>query len=31
MPGALAALDLPRAHVMSRPCGLMPVARRLVA
>jgi hypothetical protein len=31
MPGALAALDLPRAHVMSHPCGLMPVARRSVA
>src|SRR5436190_19392736 len=31
MPRALAALDLPRAHLMSRPCGLMPVARRSVA
>src|ERR1700749_2881710 len=28
---ALAALDLPCAHVMSRPCDLMPVARRSVA
>src|ERR1700743_1074888 len=25
---ALAALDLPCSHVMSLPCGLMPVARR---
>src|SRR5579883_2518933 len=31
MPRALAAFDLPRTHVMPRPCGLMPVARRLVA
>ncbi|SMX61703.1 conserved protein of unknown function [Bradyrhizobium sp. ORS 285] len=31
VPRALAALDLPRAHVMSRPCGLMPVARCSVA
>ena len=31
VPRALAALDLPRAHVMSRPCGLMTVARRPVA
>ena len=28
---ALAAIDLPCAHVMPRPCGLMPVALRLVA
>ena len=26
VPRALAALDLSRAHIMSRPCGLMPVA-----
>src|ERR1700738_3611129 len=31
MPRALATLDLPRAHVMPRLCGLMPVARRSVA
>jgi hypothetical protein len=31
MTRALAALDLPRAHVMSGFCGLMPVARRSVA
>lgn len=31
MPGALAALDLPSAHVMPRPLCLTPVARRLVA
>ncbi len=31
LPRALASLDLPRAHVMSRPCGLMTVARRSVA
>lgn len=31
VPRALAALDLPRAHVMPRLCGLMPVARRPVA
>jgi len=31
MPRALAALDLPHAHVMPCPCGLMPVARRPVA
>ena len=31
MPRPLAALDLPRAHVMSRPCRLMPVASRPVA
>ena len=31
MPRVLAALDLPRAHLMSRPCGLMAVARRPVA
>src|SRR5262249_45939821 len=31
MPRALAAPDLPRAHVMSRPCCLMAVARRPVA
>jgi hypothetical protein len=30
-PCSLAALDLPCAHVMSRPCGLVPVARRSVA
>ena len=31
MPGALAAFDLPCAHVMPRPCRLMPVARCPVA
>ena len=31
MPRALAALDLPGAHVMPRPRRLMPVARRPVA
>lgn len=31
MPCALAAFDLPGAHVMSRPCRLKPVARRPVA
>ena len=31
MPRPLAALDLPCAHVMSRPCRLMAVARRPVA
>src|SRR5215472_4359007 len=31
VPRALAAFDLPRTHVMSRLCGLMPVARRSVA
>jgi len=31
MPRALAAFDLPCAHIMPSPCGLMPVARRLVA
>lgn len=31
MPRALTALDLPCAHVMPRPCRLMPVARRPVA
>ncbi len=31
MPRALAALDLPCAHVMPRPCRLMPVARGSVA
>lgn len=31
MPGALAALDLPVAHITPRPCRLMPVARRPVA
>jgi hypothetical protein len=31
MSRALAAFDLPRPHVMSRPCGLIPVARRSVA
>src|SRR6201993_1180131 len=31
MPRALAALDLPRAHAMSRPCRLMAVACRPVA
>lgn len=31
MPRALAAIDLPRPHVIPRPCGLMPVARRSVA
>jgi len=30
MPRALAALDLPRAHVMPRPCGLIAVASRPV-
>ena len=31
VPRALAALDLPSAHVMPRPCRLMPVARGSVA
>ena len=31
VPRALATLDLPRAHVISRLFGLMPVARRSVA
>ena len=31
VPRPLAALDLPCAHVMSRPCGLIPVARCQVA
>jgi len=31
VPRSLPALDLPCAHVMSRPCGLIPVARRPVA
>lgn len=31
MPRTLAAFDLPRSHVMSRPCGSIPVARRSVA
>jgi hypothetical protein len=31
VPRSLAARDLPCAHVMSRPCGLTPVARRPVA
>src|SRR5579871_1793125 len=31
MPRALAALDLPRAHIISCPCGLMPVACRPAA
>ncbi|CCD94878.1 conserved hypothetical protein [Bradyrhizobium sp. ORS 375] len=31
MPGAFAALNLPLAHVISRPDGLMAIAGRLVA
>jgi hypothetical protein len=31
MPRTLATLDSPRAHVKSRPCGLVPVARHSVA
>src|SRR5262245_33217826 len=31
LPRAPTALDLPCSHVMSRPCGLIPVARRSVA
>ena len=31
VPRALAAIDLPRTHIMPRFCGLIPVARRSVA
>jgi hypothetical protein len=31
MPHAFAAFDLPDARVMSRSCGLLPVARRSLA